>query len=123
MKIKVLSNCSNHFEVLQEKILEWVEHLKYKLRRRRSYSSNLVEVYCIDKKFIDEDFVKDFLKQREIIIKNNRYRMSIIESTYNNDENMIGEVKLYRNKTFIHKAALVIKKEETQNRLIYWKFD
>lgn len=123
MKSKVLNICRSYYEVLQEKFLEWVEHLKYKLKWRRSYSSNLIEVYCIDKKFINEDFVKDFLKQRENIIKNNRYKMNIITSTFENNKNIIGEVRLYRKKRFIHKATLTIKNEDTVNKLIYWNFE
>lgn len=123
MKNKVLSNCLTHYEVLQEKILEWAEHLKYKLKWKRNYSSNLIEVYYIDKRFMNEDFVQEFLKQREKIIKGNRYQMNIIESSFNNEKNVIGEVKLFRKKTFIHKASLVIKDGETKNRLIYWNFE
>ena len=123
MKSKVLSICRSFYEVLQETFLEWAEHLKYKLKWRKSYSSNLIEVYCIDKRFINEDFVKDFLKQREDIIKKNRYKMNITTSTFENDKNIIGEVKLYRKKKFIHKATLITKDKDTDNKLIYWDFD
>ena len=123
MKSKVLSYCKTHYEVLQEKILEWAEHLKYKLKCRKSYSSSLVEIYYIDKKFINEDFVQEFLKLRKKIIKDNRYKMSVVETSSNNKEDVIGEVKLFRKKTFIHKASLVIKSNDAVQKLIYWKFE
>jgi hypothetical protein len=109
--------------VLLEKILELAEHLKYKLKWRRYYASNLIEIYHINRRFINEDFVQDFLKQREKIIKGNRYKMSVRESSLENGENIIGEVRLYRKKKFIHKATLITKGEECNSKLIYWKFE
>lgn len=119
MKSKVLSNCKSYCEVLLEKFLEWAEHLKYKLKWRRNYASNLIEIYHINSRFINEDFVQDFLMMREKIIKGNRYKMSIKESGFENDENIIGEVRLYRKKKFIHKATLITKGKD---KLIYWDF-
>jgi DNA-binding LacI/PurR family transcriptional regulator len=122
MKSRVLSYCKGYCEVLLEKILEWAEHLKYRVKWKRSHTSNLIEVYCIDRRFINENFVQDFLREREKIIRNNRYRMSIRETEQGSEENVIGEVRLYRKKTFIHKATLITKSGETKNRLIYWDF-
>lgn len=123
MKGRVIEKCRNSWIVFAEKCLEWSEYLYNKVRHRDKYHSNLREVYSIKSNYIDEEFVKEFLGEREKIIRLNRYRMEIKEDKEaDNEICTIGTVNLYRKKKFIHKATLVIKPKE-KTRLIYWKFD
>ena len=123
MKSRVIEKCRNSWIVFAEKCLEWVEYLYNKVRHRNKYRSNLIEVYSIKSNYIDEDFVKEFLCEREKIIELNSYRMKIEEDKKaDNDVCIIGTVSLYRKKRFIDKASLVIKPNEKE-KLIYWNFD
>lgn len=123
MKSKVISNCKHVYEILIEKIMEFTDYLKFKFKRQDEYRSNLVEVYNISKKYINEEFVQEFLKERQKCVGPNRYKIEI--RTYDNEESeeKIGEVVLSRKKKIIEKATLVIKRNiPDSEKLIYWKF-
>ena len=123
MKSKVISNCKHLYEILIEKIMEFTDYLKFKFKRQDEYRSNLVEVYNISKKYINEEYVQEFLKERQKCVGPNRYKKEI--RTYDNEESeeKIGEVVLSRKKKIIEKATLVIKRNiPDSEKLIYWKF-
>ncbi|MBO7229849.1 MAG: hypothetical protein J6V20_00340 [Bacteroidaceae bacterium] len=123
MKSKVISNCKHVYEILIEKIMEFTDYLKFKFKRQDEYRSNLVEVYNISKKYINEEYVQEFLKERQKCVGPNRYKIEI--RTYDNEESeeKIGEVVLSRKKKIIEKATLVIKRNiPDSEKLIYWKF-
>ena len=123
MKSKVISNCKHVYEILIEKIMEFTDYLKFKFKRQDEYRSNLVEVYNISKKYINEEYVQEFLKERQKCVGPNRYKIEV--RTYDNEESeeKIGEVVLSRKKKIIEKATLVIKRNiPDSEKLIYWKF-
>ena len=77
---------------------------------------------------MNEDFVLQFLKDRQRIITRNRYRMSITEEEEKgeekNEEVVIGHVTLFCRKKFIHKATLITKPTcNNASRLVFWKFE
>lgn len=78
---------------------------------------------------MNKEYVRGFLKEREKIISQNRYRMTVKEEneTGNSDsdsDNVIGRVRLFCKKRFIHQATLVIKPDTDRHTgLVYWKFD
>ncbi len=116
-------NCKYVFKVTQERLMEWLTHLWYKFRGSGAYKSKLVEVYKIKKHFIDEDFVKEFLKERKKAVAPDRYRIEIVTDGTLSDDETIGTVTLMRKKKVIDKATLVTKKYDCENeKLIYWEF-
>lgn len=125
MRSRIIIKCNFWLEVFAEKIMEWLEFLRYKARNRKEYSSSLVEVYTIYKRWKEHEFVKEFLSARTQAIKGNRYGM-VINTVENNSssEEEIGKVALYRKKKLIQEAKLIIKKGAKEyEKLIYWKFD
>lgn len=111
------------FKVTQERLMEWLTHLWYKFRGSGAYKSKLVEVYKIKKRFMDEDFVKEFLKERKKAVAPGRYRIEIVTDETPGDDETIGSVTLMRKKKVIDKATLVTKKYDRESeKLIYWKF-
>lgn len=125
MKSSVIDKWKNVYEVFTEKCMELIEHIRFKLKFRKEYCSSLVEEYTIKKRFIKEDFVQLFLKEREKIIKEGRYKMVIREDDFTNDrEEVVGYVKLLSRKRFVHGATLVTKLDCKENeRLVYWEFE
>lgn len=109
-------------ECIFEKCMEWVDFLRYGLVKRRAWVSHLSEHYCIYKDFMGKEFVKDFLDERERILKNNRYKMFIKILQEKGEENVVGKVLLYSKKKKIHEAKLKVK-ENNGNNLIFWSFD
>lgn len=123
MKSRVIEKCRNSWSVLAEKCLEWTQYFWDQFTLSNEYCSNLTEEYSIKREFLKEDYVKEFIKEREKAIKQNRYRMELKERDGQADDNCtIGYVTLYRKKDIIDRAALVIKPGES-TRLIYWKFE
>jgi hypothetical protein len=91
-------------------------------RRRKEYRSTLIEEYSIEKRFMKEDYVIEFLKEREKAIRQNRYSMRIKEEENSfGDGNVIGRVTLLRNKERIDEAKLITKEGDSSN-IIYWSF-
>lgn len=123
MKSRVIEKCRNSWSVLAEKCLEWTQYFWDQFTVSNEYCSNLTEEYSIKREFLKEDYVKEFIKEREKAIKQNRYRMELKERDGQADDNCtIGYVTLYRKKDIIDRAALVIKPGES-TKLIYWKFE
>lgn len=123
MKSRVIEKCRNSWSVLAEKCLEWTQYFWDQFTVSNEYCSNLTEEYSIKREFLKEDYVKEFIKEREKAIKQNRYRMELRETDDPASDNCtIGYVTLYRKKDIIDRAALVIKPGES-TRLIYWKFE
>ena len=129
MKSSVIRKCINLYQILAEECMEILEHLWYCLKGKRNYKSNLIEQYSIKPEFMEKEYVKIFLRERENIISRNRYRMTVKEEkeTGNSDgdsDNVIGHVRLFCKRRFIHQATLVIKPDtERHTGLVYWKFD
>ena len=123
MKSKVINNCRNVYEVVIEKIMEFKEFLKYEFRRSKGYKSNLVEIYRIKERYINDDFVTQFLNERQKNIGPDRYRIEIIIDKTQGEEETVGEVMLMRKKRLIEKAELITKPNvPNSEKLIYWKF-
>ena len=123
MKSRVISRCKHVYEMLLEKILELTGYLKFRFRRTDEYRSNLVEIYNINKEYIDKEYVQEFLKERQTCVGPNRYRIEI--RTYDNEssEEVIGKVTLMRKSKTIDNATLVIKRNiPDSEKLIYWKY-
>ena len=103
--------------------MEFTEFIKFEFRRQNKYQSNLVEIYKIKEKYLDNDFVKEFLKGREKSIGPNRYKIEIIADPTPADGNIIGEVMLMRKKKMIEKATLITNIDvPDKEKLVYWKF-
>lgn len=123
MKSKVINNCRYVYEMLVEKIMELTEFLKFKFRRDDGYKSNLVEIYRIKSRYLNKDFVQDFLKERQKSIGPDRYKIKISEDRTPDKDNIIGEVLLMRKNELIEKAQLLTKTDVADSeKLIYWKF-
>lgn len=123
MRGKVINNCRYVYETLVEKIMEFTEFIKFEFSRQNKYQSNLVEIYKIKEKYLDNDFVKEFLKGREKSIGPNRYKIEVIADPTPADGNIIGEVMLMRKKKMIEKATLITNIDvPDKEKLVYWKF-
>lgn len=125
MKSSVIDKWKNVYEVFSEKCMELIEHIRFKLKFRKEYCSSLVEEYAIKRRYIKEDFVQQFLKEREKTIKEGRYKMVIKEEDFANDrEDIVGYVTLLSRKKIIERATLVTKPGCRENeRLVYWNFE
>lgn len=123
MKSRVISNCRYVYGMLAEKIMELVEYLRFLFRRENGYRSNLVEIYSIKEKYINEEYVRCFLEERKKAVSPDRYRIEIRIDRIPDDEEIIGEVLLMRKEKEIERATLVIKKNiPDEDKLIYWKY-
>ena len=59
MKEKELIKKASLSERIVEKILEWIEYLRYGIfRRDNAWCSHLVEYYCIHRNYFELEFVK-----------------------------------------------------------------
>ena len=123
MKSKVINNCRYVYEMFVEKIMEFAEFIKFEFRRKNEYKSNLVEIYKIKEKYLDSEFVQDFIKGRQKSIGPNRYKIEIITDATPAEGNTIGEVMLMRKNRMIDKAQLLTNLEvPDKEKLVYWKF-
>jgi hypothetical protein len=106
-----------------EKIMEFVEFIKFEVGRSSEYQSNLVEIYKIKHNHLEKDFVQTFLKARQKNVVTDRYRIEIIADYTPGEENIIGEVLLMRKNKLIEKAQLITKSDVPESeKLIYWEF-
>ena len=111
-------------ECFFEKCMEWFDFLKYGFVRRDSWVSNLSEHYCIYKEYMCKEYVRDFLDEREKILKNNKYRMEIKILQEKGEKGVVGKVLLYSKEKFIHQATLKVKENENGNDgMIFWSFN
>ena len=120
MKSREIEKQRHLSDYVAEKIMEWVEYLLYVFRRKREWTSNLTESYEIYCKYIDKDFVREFLNEREKILKLNRYKMVTKAIPGEGKDGCIGKVILHRKKRVISQAILKTKKND---KLIYWAFE
>ena len=121
MKSREIEKHRHLSDYLAEKCMEWIEYLLYAFRRKREGESNLVESYEIYCKYIDKNFVREFLKEREKVLELNRYRMVTKAIAGEGEEGSIGKVVLYCKKRVVSYATLKIKNND-ENQLIYWSF-
>ena len=114
---------SKHFlEYLAEKCMEWIEFLRYSLKGKREWTSNLTESYHIYERHSQKAYIKEFLAARAKILELNRYKMEITELP-GGTPYTVGEVILRRKKKEISRATLCIKESDSNdNKLIYWNF-
>lgn len=123
MKSRIINNCRYVYAVLVERIMEFAEYIKFKLKRGDEYRSNLVEIYNIKEKKINEKYVQEFLRERAKCVGPDRYRIEIRADRSPGDEETVGEVLLMRKSKLIEKATLVTKKNTPDSeKLIYWKY-
>lgn len=110
-------------ECFFEKCMEWIEFIRYGVMQRDRWISNLCEQYCIYKEYMDKVFVKDFLDERERILKNNHYKMNIEILLEKGEPDIVGKVILSRKGKPIHEATLKAKDCGNGNKLIFWSFE
>lgn len=123
MRSKVMNNCRYVYEVFIEKIMEFTEFLKCKIRLTDKYKSNLVEIYKIKERYTNKEFVKEFIKERQKTVGPDRYKIEITTDYTPDSEEVIGEVILMRKNKVIEKAQLVTKPNiPSADKLIYWRF-
>ena len=123
MKSKVINNCRYVYGMFVEKIMEFVEFMKFEIGRKNEYKSNLVEIYRIKEIYLKSDFVLEFLKQRQKAVGPDRYKIKIENGYTGGDENVIGEVVLMRKNKLIEKAQLLTNANLPDNeKLVYWRF-
>lgn len=123
MKSKVINNCRYVYGMFVEKIMEFVEFMKFEIGRKNEYRSNLVEIYRIKEIYLKSDFVLEFLKQRQKAVGPDRYKIKIENGYTGGDENVIGEVVLMRKNKLIEKAQLLTKANlPDSEKLVYWRF-
>lgn len=128
MRSRVIVKCREWVVYYYEKIMEWLQSIKYHIIPRKRKKNSLVEEYHIYKHYAGEPFTRDFLEERTRKAITNRYGIKI-NTTCRDEENesnmdnttAIGKVRLMRNRTLIDEATLVIKNGE--KNLIYWKFN
>lgn len=124
MRSRNISKTRLFCDYIAEKFLEWTEYLSYLFIKRNEWTSNLTETYEIYKKHRHKPYVEDFLREREKLMKINRYKMEINEIDGICDEETIGRVLLHRKRKIISQATLKTKKSDNENcKLIYWSFD
>ena len=124
MKEKELIKKTSLSERIVEKILEWIEYLRYGIfRRDNAWCSHLVEYYCIHRNYYELEFVKEFLEERKKILGKNNHRMVINVIPDDSDPCIVGKVLLYNKSKYIHEATLKIRKPLTGNNIIFWSFD
>ena len=124
MREKHLCKRATLSERLIEKCLEWYEFLRYTLfRREKTWSSHLVEYYCIHRNFHEQKFVQDFLEERKNILSGNKHRMVINVIPDDSNACVVGKVQLYNKGKYIHEATLKIRKPFTGDNIIFWSFD
>lgn len=124
---RFIMNCKekrigHFFDYIAETCLELIEHIFFSIRKRRKWTSNLTEEYHIDKKYKEEHFVCDFLKERKKAITHNGYRIAVEYTTGNCKKHSIGTVVLRRKNKIISTAELITK-EDDSTKLIYWVLD
>ena len=123
MRSKVINNCRYVYEMFIEKIMEFANYIKLELWRNDEYQSNLVEIYKIKDKYLNNDFVKGFLKERQKSIAPDRYKIEIIADHTVGNEEVVGEVMLMRKNKLIEKAQLLTNpRVPDSEKLVYWKF-
>ena len=111
-------------ECFFEKCMEWIDFLRYGFVKRDTWLSNLSEEYCIYKDYMCKEYIKDFLDEREKILKNNRYKMDIRILQEKAEPGIVGKVTLYRKGKFVHQATLTVREGEKDNEgIIFWSFD
>lgn len=128
MRSRVIVKCREWVVYYYEKIMEWLQSIKYHIIPRKRKKNSLVEEYHIYERYAGEPFTRDFLEERTRKAITNRYGIKI-NTTCQDEENgndmdnttAIGKVRLMRNRTLIDEATLVIKNGE--KNLIYWKFN
>ena len=124
MKEKELIKKASLSERIVEKILEWIEYLRYGIfRRDNAWCSHLVEYYCIHRNYYELEFVKEFIEERKKILGKNNHRMVINVIPDDSDPCIVGKVLLYNKSKYIHEATLKIRKPLTGNNIIFWSFD
>ena len=129
MRSRVIVKCRERFGYYYEKVMEWLHSISYRAFPTRTTKSNLTEEYLIYERYAGEPFVRDFLEERTHKAIINRYGIRINNTTVNKNEEtlkkegkeIIGKVRLLKNKTLIDEATLIIKDKE--NHLIYWIFN
>ena len=96
MKTKVINNCRHVYEMIAEKIMEFIEFIRFEVGRSDKYQSSLVEIYKIKINHLNKDYVHTFLKARQNNIAPNRYKIEIVTDYTPDEESIIGEVILMR---------------------------
>lgn len=107
-----------------EIFLEWIEYLNGIFRRGSNGSRHLSEEYSMKKEYMDEEYIKEFLQERERSIARYGYRMLLNSNYVSEKSEEIGIVILRSKGRYIDHATLTVGPTTANgNRIIYWIFD
>lgn len=124
MKTNVLDKLRTLSDIVREKSLEWIEYLVHIFTTQENGCRHLCEEYSMKRESMEEDYIKEFLKERERIIASNGYRMQLDSSYVSSKSEEIGIVVLRSKGRYIDHATLMAgPPTDKGNRIIYWNFD
>ena len=123
MKIDLLVYVKRQLGIFCEKCLEWIEYLRQAFIKEKKIKRRLLEVYSIKKKYMEEEYIKEFIEERKKSIERNKYSISVDNSYISDINDEIGTVTLYCRGKLVDRAILTAgSSTENGNRLIYWNF-
>ena len=124
MKDDLFERVRSILDAACEKCLEWTEYLGNILTARWRDGSYLSEEYSMKREYMDEGYIKEFLKERERSITRCGYRMLLKSNYVSQRSEEIGTVTLRRKGKYIDHATLIAGPSTTgEERIIYWNFN
>lgn len=124
MKNDLFERVRNILEIVCEKSLEWTEHLGNILTSRWRGGSHLSEEYSMKHEYMEEEYVKTFLREREWSIARCGYKMLLNSNYVSQRSEEIGIVTLRCKGKYIDHATLIAGPSISgKERIIYWNFD
>ena len=121
MKNRRAENIRKRLEALWEGALEWCSYFSCRTFRKKGFHRSISVKYSISKEWIEKEFVRDFLEERERIALINRYKITVDSNYTGRESNEIGVVMLCRKKRCIERATLSAGKEiDGSRRIIHW---
>ena len=124
MKNDLLKRVRNALNIVCEKCLEWTEYLGNTLTARWRGGSHLSEEYSMKREYMEEEYIKEFLRERERSIARCGYRMRLNSKYVSQRSEEIGIVTLRRKGKYIDHATLIAGPSTTgEERIIYWNFN
>lgn len=124
MKNRRKQNVRKRLAAICEQAFEWCSHFSYIIFGKKGFHRSITVNYSISKKWIEEEFVREFLEEREKTASINRYKITVNSEYTGSESDEIGIVMLCRKKRCIEQATLLAGKETGGGkRIIHWKFN
>ena len=124
MKNDLLERVRSILDIACEKCLEWTEYLGNILTARWRGGSHLSEEYSMKREYMEEEYIKEFLGERERAIARNGYKMLLNSNYVSQRSEEIGIVTLRCRSKYIDHATLIAGPSTNgKDRIIYWNFD